>query len=265
MQGSRRQRSYTISTTLTKAFAILEYIAEHQPVKAAEIVGSLGLTKGNVHSLLASLEYLGYVEKHGGGFSLSFKVHSLGNTVPLTRDIAATARPVMERIAEEVQANVYLTAPVDNKIVNLERVVPSADIQIANDFAVSYDLHCTASGKLYLSTLSEERRHALYEGMTFSALTVNSIRDPEALDRELEETRRRGYSLETGEHSRYINGIAAPVLNHDGTFMASLSVIGPAMILPPDELEELAPRLLREARKLSRLMGNLGEAKPGAD
>ncbi len=265
MGRPERQRSYIISTTLTKAFGILECIAEHQPIGTPEIIRRLQLSKGNVHSLLASLEYLGYVEKHENAFSLTFKLHSLGNTVPLTRDIAAAARPVMERIALDMQANVYLTAPADNKMVNLERVIPPADIQVANDFAVTYDLNSTASGKLYLSTLPEEQRQELYRNMAFHTPTKHSIGDAEALEREILITRRRGYSLELGEHSPYINGIAAAVRNHDGNFIASLSVIGPVMILTPDVLNDVAPRILAEAQGLSMTMGHIGETIHGRE
>jgi DNA-binding IclR family transcriptional regulator len=140
-------------------------------------------------------------------------------------------------------------------MVNLHRVQPRRDIQVANDYAVTYELHCTASGKLWLSFMTPQERRSVYEEMEFNRRTEHTITDPEALEREVRQVAERGYALEITEHSPYINGLAAPVFDHTGEIAASLSIIGPTPILTMQELERLTPRVLADAREISRLMG----------
>lgn len=55
--------SYKLSTTVLKAFQILEFVGAHQPVQPSKIVKELGLNRTNVHRLLATLSEIGYVVK----------------------------------------------------------------------------------------------------------------------------------------------------------------------------------------------------------
>lgn len=248
--------SYVLSTTLQKAFAILEYIGEHQPVTVPALQTDLGMTKGNVHRLLATLDYLGYVSRSGDGYRLTFRMYALGKTVPMTRDIVTAAGPVMHRIAEEERVNVYISVASNNRMVNIERVQARHEIQVADDFAISYGFHCTASGKLYLSFRSPAERAAIYEDITLDRITDHTITSRRELEKRILEIQELGYSTEIMEHSPYINGIAAPILDHTGAFVASLAVIGPAVILTNEDLLRIAPRVVDDARSISAMIGH---------
>ena len=125
--------SYILSTTLTKGFSILEYIAENQPGTPPQIQKDVGLTKGNVHRLLATLEYLGYITKMKDGYYLTYKMFVLGNTVHKTRDLSKVARNYMENLSENTKQNVYLCVPRENNMISLDHVTQVNDIQIVND------------------------------------------------------------------------------------------------------------------------------------
>lgn len=250
-----RSGSYRLSTTLQKAFGILECIAANQPVGAPVIRKETGQSKGNIHRILATLETLGYVDRVHDRYSLSFKMFSLGNTVPGTRDIAEIARPYLRQVADDLRVHCYLTVPGRSQMLNLDRVRPNTDIQVADDFAVAYGLHCTASGKLYLSTLTPEQRRAVYETVDLSPMTERTMTDPAELEAEVARIRGDGYATERGEHGPNINGIAAPILDHTGSFVASLSIAGPTIILDEDQMAKAIPRIVADAVTISTGLG----------
>ena len=243
--------SYPISTTLVKGFSVLECIAEHQPVRASGIIRRLGFSKGNTYHLLAALEHLGYVRKVDEGYELTSRMYAIGNTVPITRHVASIARPIMARIAGEEGIHVYLTVPSKLRMVNLERAQPTSDIQVANDYAMTYELHCTASGKLWLSFLTKSERADLYRRMRLSRRTPSTITDPAQLEQEIARIAEQGYAVELTEHSPYINGVAAPILEPAGSFLASLSVVGPTPILTREAMSRLTPRLIESAGQIT--------------
>lgn len=247
-----------ISTTLEKAFQIIEYVGEQQPVQTIDIQRHTGITKGNVYRLIATLEHLGYVQKGTNGYTLSFKMFALGNTVPVTRDVVGIARPFLESITNDFGVSSYISIRDRTQMVNLDRVRPKIDVSISDDFAISYDLHCTASGKLALAHIPPRARSEMYDRIVFTPRTDQTIIDVEVIEEEILKIRAKGYATEHREHGPNINGVAAPVYDHTGGFAASLSAAAPAMILTEERVETLGVRLATDAAKLSALMGYRG-------
>ena len=71
----------------------------------------------------------------------------------------------------------------------------------------------------------------------------------------LELIRRQGYMITHGEAYLGSTGIAAPVFDHGGAVLASISVSGPADRMGPEKREQIVRDLKKVAREVSRLMG----------
>ena len=56
-----------LTSTLARAFKILDYIAAHEGCSIAEIATELGLNKNTVQNMVNALKELGLVEKKVGG------------------------------------------------------------------------------------------------------------------------------------------------------------------------------------------------------
>jgi DNA-binding IclR family transcriptional regulator len=85
--------------------------------------------------------------------------------------------------------------------------------------------------------------------------TDNTIVDREVMEEEARRTLDRGFAIEQMEHSPFINGVAAPVYNHDGEFVASLAAIGPTLMLCSESLLDVGARVTSVAQEISRAMG----------
>jgi len=52
-----------------------------------------------------------------------------------------------------------------------------------------------------------------------------------------------------------LNAVAAPIRDHRGTVIAAVSVSGPSVRIPPEELPSLAALTLQTANDISRRLG----------
>jgi hypothetical protein len=86
--------------------------------------------------------------------------------------------------------------------------------------------HATAVGQALLAYQPEAAEAVVGAGLT--ALTGDTIADPDRLARTLEEVRDRGYATNVRQWYRETAGVAAPVRGIDGEVLASLGISGPA-------------------------------------
>ena len=86
--------------------------------------------------------------------------------------------------------------------------------------------------------------------------TANTITGQGRLRRELARVRRVGYAVANREHELGVRCIVAPVRNHTGAVVASLSVSGPATRIREEDSPRLAERVKEVAQKLSMQLGH---------
>ena len=86
-------------------------------------------------------------------------------------------------------------------------------------------------------------------------MTERTIGDLDALERELDQVRRRGYATAMGELEPGLVAIAAPVIGVDGRAIAAVSISGPDFRLTAERIDRFAPLLVEETRRLSAQLG----------
>jgi inosose dehydratase len=80
--------------------------------------------------------------------------------------------------------------------------------------------------------------------------------DPARLTDELRRTRARGYAIDNVENEDGVRCVAAPVRDHAGAVVASLSVAAPAYRFDRGDLPAVAPRVMAAAAELSARLGH---------
>jgi IclR family transcriptional regulator, acetate operon repressor len=112
-------------------------------------------------------------------------------------------------------------------------------------------LHCTSTGKIYMSRLPERAREKLVRALTLTKYTETTIANPKALMRVLEETRRRGWAKTNEEYVKGVVGCAVPILSPDRDLIACLGVSVPAARVNFAELDRFIVPLQKAAALLS--------------
>ena len=156
--GESKMANYVISTTVKKAFTMLECIGQYQPILPTQIQQHLQFDKSSVHRLLATLEHLGYIKRIEPGYILTYKMYALGNTVPSSREIIQLAKPHMENLSKKVKHNISLCVENQNNIIRIFLVEFPGDLRVAKEQDLIFPLNCSATGKLYLAHLKDIKK-----------------------------------------------------------------------------------------------------------
>nr|WP_311766779.1 IclR family transcriptional regulator C-terminal domain-containing protein [Streptomyces rhizosphaericus] len=85
-----------------------------------------------------------------------------------------------------------------------------------------------ASGKFLLAHMTEEQVDSLFPGEALPPVTARSLGTKSELKALFPEIRGLGYALNEEEYAEGISGVATGVADKNGTFIAALSVAGPA-------------------------------------
>ena len=114
-------------------------------------------------------------------------------------------------------------------------------------------LYCTASGKLYLSTLPRARRKAIVGKPKMVKHAKNTITDPDELLAQIEEINRTEVSIDNQELYDDVIAIAVPIKDRQGRFYSSLAIQAPTTRVSTADRDKYVPLLLSAAEELSRL------------
>jgi IclR family acetate operon transcriptional repressor len=109
--------------------------------------------------------------------------------------------------------------------------------------------HCTGVGKALLMQLPNESVVAMLKRTGMPASTENTLTTPEALIRDIELSRSRGYAVDEGEQELGVRCFAVPV--PDAPTPTAISISGPAARVTLKSATKVAPLLKRVARDLA--------------
>ncbi|NHN30307.1 hypothetical protein G9U52_10720 [Paenibacillus sp. S3N08] len=99
-------------------------------------------------------------------------------------------------------------------------------------------LYCTGIGKGMLAYLPDDRIKTVVErGLT--AITDSTITNKEALIRDLQQIRARGYSIDNMEHEYGIRCIFMPIRNKRREVIAGLSISGSSLRFDEPKIKRL--------------------------
>ena len=105
-------------------------------------------------------------------------------------------------------------------------------------------------GKLFLSEIPVGKCREILQASTLHRYTENTICDVEALDREVQEIKKRGYSIDDQEFLAGVVCLAVPVRTSDGVLWAALAISAPAARLSIGKALQQLPTLISAAEKL---------------
>ncbi len=251
--------------SLERALTILEVMARHgSPATVTELAEKTGLKVSTVHRLLATLSHRGYVDQEADSskYRLGLKMLEIANAVLSFSDIRSIVRPFLEELVERCNETANLSILDDREIVYIDQV-ESHNIIIVKMFAQVGNrgpVHCTASGKVLLAYLPEDRLKYVLENIELKKYTAETITNPDDLKKELARSRQDGHAFDFGELEENVRCVAAPVFNYEGKAAASISVSGPSSRITSHYLKnELAETVKEVAGRASARMGYSGK------
>ncbi|MDD9876180.1 MAG: IclR family transcriptional regulator [Magnetovibrio sp.] len=236
-----------------RVFSIMEaVVASPWPVSYSELAERLDLAKPTAHRLCDLLESQKLIERAVDGRryipgprlrSLSMEVLG-GSTLLLERQL------VLQSISAKVGETCNLTVPNGTEMLYLDRVETDWPLRISLPVGSRVPLHCTASGKLYLSQLAARERKRLIDTLMLEPFTSNTITDPEVLMAELKKTRSEGIGVDDEEFYEGMVAVSVPINDPRGRICATLAVHGPIQRLTLEKAMTHVPAMKAAAERL---------------
>ena len=220
---------------LDRAIAILTFVAEQKKaLSAAEIAAALGFPLATAHRLIGNLENRGLIQK-----ALGTKRYLVGSKLVTlaAKTIGAAFRTVrrhavLSAVADRIGEQCEIWRRSRDNVVVYDRPAFGQKQQqklVASSIPETRaPLHCTSTGKIYMSRLPAKVRQRLVHSLSLVRYTPTTIADPEELLALLEETRSRGWAKTNEEFVRGVVGCAVPIVSPAGDLIACLGVSVPA-------------------------------------
>ena len=165
---------------------------------------------------------------------------------------SATSRaPALRELVAATGETATLSVPGPAAAVTVDFVTGPGEVVTRARLGRPSVPHATAVGKVLLAF---DRGRSGASG-PLTRYTERTVVDADALARELDAVRRRGWAEAAGERDRDLNAIAAPVFARDGSLAAILGVQGPASRLTRTRMRSMRGALLSAAAGLTTALG----------
>jgi DNA-binding IclR family transcriptional regulator len=216
-----------------------------------ELSAKVKLSPASVHRMLTTLISVGWVDQNSitAKYRLGTRILGIGSTGLITSPIVQNGRSFLTRLASTTGYHAALSTLVGMRVIHLARVAGKESGTPDFEPGVSQAAHAMADGKLLLAYLSKAERQYLYEVDSLTAYTARTITDKDALEKELEFIRERGYASDAFERFEATRGVAVPILDRDGQPLLAMLCIGPIDVNPEHETG-----LVREMQSLAAEM-----------
>jgi IclR family acetate operon transcriptional repressor len=245
-----------IPTNLRLLLLIEEIARVGVPITPTSANEVLGLPKPTVHRLFHRLEEEGFLQRDvdGRSYSAGQRLRKLSVNVLSSSRIRVVRLAVLKALTEEVGETCNIATPDRDGMIYLDRVETKWPLRIQLPIGTTVPFHCTASGKMYLSSLTPRHLTKYLSSARLDAHTIKSLTDVNTITKDIEATRLRGYSTDNEEFMDGMVAIAVPIHDDLGRLMSTLSLHAPTQRISLTDLEGHLERLHRASADLSELV-----------
>ncbi|MEP1519396.1 MULTISPECIES: IclR family transcriptional regulator [Ascidiaceihabitans] len=247
-----------IPTNLRLLLLLEEVAKAGVPVTPADLVEALGLPKPTVHRLFHTAESEGFLQRDidGRSYGPGPRLRRLSVNTLSSQRLRTVRLAILNSVVESVEETCNIAVPDRDGMIYLDRIETKWPLRIQLPIGTQVPFHCTASGKMYLSSLNPRYIDRFLNAQVLEARTARTITNPSALKAELSATRKRGYATDNEEFMEGMVAVAVPILDDQGRLVSTLSAHTPMQRLSLEQIQQHLPTLREGAEKLSELLLN---------
>ncbi len=256
IRGKRETPTGSLSS-VTSALQLLKVFSTEQAELGISLLAKeLGVAKSTAHRLAVTLAAEGFLEQNqeNGRYRLGLALFELGTLVRRRMNVSTLALPLLGALRDSTQEAVHLAMLAKTDIVYLYNLESSQAVGTRSYLGMRKPAFCTSEGRVLLAFGAPEQTVAVLKE-NLVPRTSNTVTDPKALMRLLEEVRHSGYAQDDEESEVGMRGLAAPVRDASGRVVAAVGLSGPMQRLTKKELRRLMPQVVSTAEAISARMG----------
>ncbi|MDD3409298.1 MAG: IclR family transcriptional regulator [Eubacteriales bacterium] len=253
--------------SVEKTIRIIETLANAaDPLRLSQIAASVDMPASTVLRMLNTLIECGYAYQETSElkrYGLTMRFAMIGQLIAERFSIRNISHSYLLDLAHRTGESCCLAIDDHGKVRYLDVVEANQSlITIRQRVGGSAMMHCTGSGKLFLSQYSSEQLEAFMKEHNMPALTSHTLTTPEELNYELDSVRRQGFAYDDEECEIGMKCLAGPIYDSKGKIIATLSLSGPISRMSKRRIEmELTPILCDTANQITAaICGEAGRA-----
>lgn len=245
-----------IPTNMRLLLVLEEIAATGVPLTPTEVNSRLGLPKPTIHRLFTTLEQAGFIQRDidGRSYSPGRRLRQMSVNVLSSLRIRTARLAVLNALALEVGETCNVATPDRDAMIYLDRVETKWPLRIQLPIGTSVPLHCTASGKMYLSSLDPSHLQQYLDTTPLMQKTAHTLTDPAKLGAVLQVIKKQGYATDNAEFMDGMVACAVPILDGRGRLVSTLSIHAPSQRMSLQAVTSHVPLMQDTAVKLSQLI-----------
>ncbi len=243
--------------SVLRSLAVLEAVAEHQPVRVGELTPLLGLPKSTVQRSLETLAQAGWLRQVDGDltrWALTSRAQSIVLRSGGEVDLRACALPPMKQLRDAAGETAHLFVPAGSyQVVAIERVDSRRNVRTIIPLGTVFPMAASSAGIAMLAHGPDDQVDAAIEQATRAedapaGEDLGKVRDQVAA------VHTKGYSCRLG-WDRDVMGIGAAIMDHRGEVAAGVSVSIPLSRFQYSNEAQWGREVMEAAAAISRSLG----------
>jgi DNA-binding IclR family transcriptional regulator len=255
-------------TPTLRLFALLEVVAsKDQYFSLQSLADETALPKPTLHRMLQQLEAAQLLTRSGDGrlYGTGLRLRRLAENLLLNDTAHGARHAVLRKLVSEVGESCNLTALSGSEVIYLDRVETPAPLRFYLHPGSRVPVHCSASGKVFLSQMTPAQRQRLLAHAPLEAYTAKTLTQPAALEAEIRSVKRQGFALDNEEFLPGLLCVAVGVPSALGRSNLCIAVQAPMMRMTADKALALLPALQSAALALSHIESDATPLIPAHD
>jgi DNA-binding IclR family transcriptional regulator len=229
---------------IEKALDVLESITKQRDgVKLSTLAEITGFNQSTTYRISSILIKKGYLRQNGkrGKYFPGIKLLEISDIAKRDAYIKEQAFPFLKKLGDNISETITMTVFDGVEHTNIIVIPPKYSLQVVPRIGTKLPLHCTASGKIFLANMPDEKFNHIITVLGLSTYTDKTITDISKLKRQMETIRREDFALDDEEYEYGVRGIAAPVKYKGEIVIAAISLVGPSMRMSILKIKQLVP------------------------
>jgi DNA-binding IclR family transcriptional regulator len=231
-----KKRTDFTPQTFKKAFVLLDLFTMENPELSAKEIGYLAhMNSSSLYRYLTIMEENGYLfkNKENNKYSIGLRLIELGGIAMSRMDFRRHGQPALDRISSELKMNANLGVLYKGDILHLAFSIWISGAPYYSVIGRRTPAHCTAMGKLILSSLEFDTVKKLINHYGWWPRTKKTLSNFTDLEKELSRIRKQGYAADRQENNDESCCLAFPILDQQGLVVAAISAT-----TSPDRFEQ---------------------------
>jgi IclR family acetate operon transcriptional repressor len=256
-KAAKARKSYSIAA-LRASLDVLDRFTRQEAWGLSDLTHEVGQSKTRVFRILNTFEECGYVVRDpaAGTYKLGPRLAALSNGAVQFEQLRWRAVPPLQALAESTGETAHVGILHGTQVVTVQLVDGRHDVRMHGTLGKRSPAHASSLGKVLLAYFPEPEIDEFLRACDLKPVTPHTVVDPAEFRRHLREIRALGYALDNEELELGLRCVAAPITDHTGRVVASVSVSAPTTRLGTADVATLAPKVKDAGRAISRLLGS---------